>query len=159
MLACSWIEFPDGMFQWWSAMGVCFCEISSTTLFASVGANQESLETLYEAVFSRNTAQLGFSELPTKTETFYCLSELSWDFVLWGLPIRMTCAQGQYWFSKICGNVYWLLQCKDELFKLWDLSDDYHYSADSLPDCLLTLLDKCPWETCRLMKASASNLK
>lgn len=57
--------FSDGMLQWWSAMGVCFCEISST-LFASVGANQELLETLYEAVLSRIAAQLGFSELPTK---------------------------------------------------------------------------------------------
>lgn len=58
-------------------MGVYFCEIFSTTLFASVGANQESLETLYEAVLSRITAQLAFSEFPAKTETFYFLSVLT----------------------------------------------------------------------------------
>jgi len=54
-------------------MGVGFCEISSTRLFASVGANQESLETLYEAVLSGITAQLGFSEHPTKTVNFLFL--------------------------------------------------------------------------------------
>lgn len=65
--------FLGGMFQRWSAMGDGFCEISSTTLLASVSVDQESLKTLYEAVLSRITAQLGSSELLTKTETLFLI--------------------------------------------------------------------------------------
>lgn len=123
-------------------MGVCFCEISST-LFASICANQELLETLYEAVLSRIAAQLRFSELPTKKLFIsYLNSAEIWYFEVYQsvLPVP----QGSTDFSKICGVFTGYYSARMNSSNCRDLSDDYHYFADSIPDCLLTILDKHP---------------
>lgn len=67
MLASWWTKpflmgcFGDGVP--WEKVPVRFPAFS-----ALLGENQESLETLSKAVWSRDRAQLGFSELPAKTE-------------------------------------------------------------------------------------------
>lgn len=62
---------------------------------ALVSENQESLETLSQAVWSRDTAQLGFSELLAKTESFDFLSELSCN-VTGAVAISTPCGQGSF---------------------------------------------------------------
>lgn len=76
--------FGDGMP--WENIPVRFPAVS-----ALLGENQESLETLPKAVWSRDRAQLGFSELPAKTETSDSLSGLSWCH--WGCAISTPAAR------------------------------------------------------------------
>lgn len=72
-------------------------------LSALVGENQEPSETSSKAVWSRETAQLGFSELPAKTETFSFLSELSCN-VPRAVPMSTPCSQGRVCFLGSLGT-------------------------------------------------------
>lgn len=88
--------FGDGMP--WENIPVRFPAVS-----ALLGENQESLETLPKAVWSRDRAQLGFSELPAKTETSDSLSGLSCSVT--GAVQSALLQPGQGWIPEIPGDV------------------------------------------------------
>lgn len=67
-------------------------------LSALADENQESLETLSKAVWSRDRAQLGFSELPAKTEIL--ISYLSSAVMPHGLYNQHSLQPGLGWFLR-----------------------------------------------------------